>query len=262
MCTAGSQDAELLLHVKGGSCRRIQLRTVLPEGLVAFKSKLLNSGPVAVGRLATTAAEIVNRGTVDTSFRVSQALAMECLPNDAIIPAGDTLSLDLKFTPSEAGVFQSVLQLELRGGKIIKLPVTAAPTLPAVSIAEDEFDFGTEYQGGVQEKALTLVNTSPVDATVVVDLRPHPAFSLQLSKDDWSTTEYLHCPLTSDLVLEKAASLVSGASRSVSPSLLLLACSCSCDVPERDMRLCAHIRDTEKACLQGTSSRPNKWRQI
>ena len=181
----------------GGATRRVQLRTSPPDGSLAFKRKELAVGPVALGTPVTTSAEIVNRGTTDTSFRVASSPHITCAPTCGVVPAGDSAPFSLTFTCATDEPFASTVAIERRGGGGAKLAVTAAPTRPAVSLAEASgtFDFGKVYQGGHGRLPLTLVNSSQVPATLALDLSERPAFRLAIAKEDWSGEDYTHCPL-------------------------------------------------------------------
>lgn len=215
---AGPQTAELKLAITGGTTRRVQLRTTPPDGALVFKRSQLAVGPVAIGTPVTTNAELVNRGTTDTAFRVVSSPHMTCEPASGTVPAGDTAAIALTFACDTDETFSSTVQIERRGGGVAKLSVTAAPTRPEVSLRETLFDFGKLYQGGHGKLPLTLVNRSQVPATVALDLRDRPAFRAAISKDDWSGEEYVHCPLA-----------IAGQPRGMSASTSLARMGSGCD---------------------------------
>ncbi len=51
------------------------------------------------------------------------------------------------------------------------------------------------FVGSSSRLPLTLLNTSPVAATLMCDLTASPDFQLLCPKDAWSTDEYESCPL-------------------------------------------------------------------
>jgi hypothetical protein len=197
---------ELKLTIEGGNTRRVQLRTVVPEGLVAFRHASLDAGPIPVGLPTTLNVELLNKGRADTSFRVLESPGLICKPSHGGISTGDSKVLQLQFNANSEDPFSSTVVVELRGGKVIKLPVRATPIMPEVSVLEDQFDFGQVYHGGSLKLPFTLLNTSPVEARVVVDLREHSAFSLSIGKEEWDPSRYIHCPLTCDHSLAAATS--------------------------------------------------------
>lgn len=51
------------------------------------------------------------------------------------------------------------------------------------------------FVGSSSRLPLTLINASPVAATLMCDLTASPDFQLLCPKDAWSTDEYESCPL-------------------------------------------------------------------
>jgi hypothetical protein len=190
------QHCNLKLHITGGSTKVIHLTGSIPDSsALTFKSKAVNGGYIPVGHPSKLSVDLVNRGAADVSMRVVKCPGVECQPMKAIVCAGDSLAMLLTISPLEAGVFRTVVEVEVRGGKTFKLPVTAEAVVPDVSIFEDEFNFGTVYQGGNRRLPLTLVNRSPVEARLVMDLTKYPMFRLAISKDEWDPSIYIQCPL-------------------------------------------------------------------
>ena len=62
---------------------------------------------------------------------------------------------------------QTKLEVEVRGGKPLRLPIHGEAVLPAVDIREAEVAFGAVYTGVTSRLALTVVNTSPVPASEI-----------------------------------------------------------------------------------------------
>ena len=120
----------------------MQLRTAPPDGSVAFKTKDVSLGAVAVGTPVTTSVDLANRGKTNTSFRVVDAPGMTVTPTSGIIPAGDSVPLSVTVVCVDTAPFRSALQLERRGGGGAKLTVAAEPAQPEARVLEAEFDFG------------------------------------------------------------------------------------------------------------------------
>lgn len=60
---------------------------------------------------------------------------------------------------------QTRLEVEVRGGKALRLPIHGDAVLPAVDIKEAELAFGDVYTGVTVRRSLTVINTSPVPAS-------------------------------------------------------------------------------------------------
>lgn len=62
-------------------------------------------------------------------------------------------------------------------------------------IAESALHFPPTFIGSTSQLGLTLVNTTPVTATLMCDLMQLPEFELHLSRDAWASAGYSACPV-------------------------------------------------------------------
>ena len=113
---------------------------------------------------------------------------------DKVAP-GDSIDLEVTFNCLEPGALSTTLEVEIQGGKPLKLPITAEGVIPRVEVLEDEYNFGQVFLGNNSKLPLTLANPTLVPATATIDLRRNPELQLLISKDAWSTKEYEQCPL-------------------------------------------------------------------
>lgn len=79
--------------------------------------------------------------------------------------------------------FNAEITLNIRGSKPIKVPVHAHAIIPQVKIEEAAFDFGGVTFGDAKTIPLTLVNSSNIDAKLILDLREYPEFEISLPHD-------------------------------------------------------------------------------
>lgn len=79
--------------------------------------------------------------------------------------------------------------------EILPLRRRPAVVVPDIYVEEDKLDFGGVIVGGAGKLDLTLVNSSPVQGAVVLDLMNYNEFSVELSRDAWSSDVYEHCPV-------------------------------------------------------------------
>ena len=73
--------------------------------------------------------------------------------------------------------------ISVRGGRPIKLPITATAVVPSIEIPQAEFDFGALTLGAVSTLPLSFINSSAVEGTLYVNLMPYPEFTLALSDE-------------------------------------------------------------------------------
>jgi hypothetical protein len=67
--------------------------------------------------------------------------------------------------------------------------------LPSVHVAEGAATFPSTFIGAASQLPLTLVNTTPVPATLLCDLTQQPEFELTISREDWAGAGYSACPV-------------------------------------------------------------------
>lgn len=67
---------------------------------------------------------------------------------------------------------ESEITLYIRGGKPLSIPFKVETIVPKVSVLEEEFDFGgVTTLGNSSFLKMTLLNQSPIQATLFLDLR-------------------------------------------------------------------------------------------
>ena len=71
----------------------------------------------------------------------------------------------------------------------------AQGVVPQVHVAEPVLRFPSTFIGSTHTLPLTLVNSTPVTATLMCDLTQQPEFELHLSRDAWADAGYAACPV-------------------------------------------------------------------
>lgn len=93
------------------------------------------------------------------------------------------------------GPLASNIVVDVRGGKSIKIPLKGTAYVPEIDVLEDEFDFGEAFFGSTVRRPLSLKNATAVGASMRVDLRAHPQFTIELPRGNWNSKLYDTCPL-------------------------------------------------------------------
>jgi hypothetical protein len=97
---------------------------------------------------------------------------MEVIPLKGKILPDELKSLEVRFQLKEEQAVSGEIHIMIRGGKVLKLPVSARTILPKVEILEHEFDFGNiTTLGNSTPYKMTLVNKSNIKADLTLDLR-------------------------------------------------------------------------------------------
>lgn len=91
-------------------------------------------------------------------------------PQRARVAPEEVVDLEVEFVCQGPGALLTTLEIQIQGGRKLKLPVKAEGVLPRVEVEQDEFCFGPVYLGAFARLPLTLTNTTPVPAKLEVDL--------------------------------------------------------------------------------------------
>lgn len=83
----------------------------------------------------------------------------------------------------------------LFGGFVAWPCCRAEAIVPCVHVAEGAAAFAPTVIGASSQLPLTLVNTTPVPATLLCDLKQQSEFELTINREDWSGAGYSACPV-------------------------------------------------------------------
>jgi len=72
------------------------------------------------------------------------------------------------------------VDIDIRGGKSIQVPVTAEIMVPNINLDVETLDFGEVIVGKKQTIEFSIRNESAIESTLYLDLREYPDFSLTL----------------------------------------------------------------------------------
>jgi len=191
-----AQEGSLVLSLVGGDHpRRIFLQGVLPESALRLRDKVLDAGSVPLGATQTLTAQLLNSGTRAAAFCVLPNPLLKVQPMRAKASPDEVVDVEVTFCPQNPGLMSTSLEIQVQGGKTLKIPVKAEAMVPKVDILQDQFDFGSVYLGTLGRTPVTLVNTTSVPAKMRVDLLQTPELRLSIAKEAWSASEYDACPL-------------------------------------------------------------------
>eukprot|EP00775_Hariotina_reticulata_P012144 gene12144-12282_t len=192
------QTSFMKLMLKGGGDappKKVVLHGELPAGLLKFREKEVNLGPVPLHHQQTMVVQLKNTGTDDAAFRVCSNSLLSVSPSQGRVAAESVLELDIDLTTHQEGPVMTVLELEVRGSKLLRLPIRAEGVLARVCVQEGALTFPHTFIGSSSQLPLTLVNSSPVSATLLCDLSQQPEFDLLLSREVWASAGYIACPV-------------------------------------------------------------------
>ena len=195
----GSNKGNLVVHVRGElKPEKVACHGELPEGKmnIVGAGKTVDFEVVSVGVPKSSVVVVKNVAPHESQFQVLlNSSNIRASPMYGRVPAKGSLELDLTLSADVPCSIEETVTIIVRGGKPIKLPVKGSVVIPDIFIEEDVIDFGGVIVGGAGKNTLTLVNGSPVQGAVVLDLTGNQELSLELGRDAWSSDVYEHCPV-------------------------------------------------------------------
>lgn len=178
---ADTKDLYLTLKTVDGDDQMLHVSGQAPEASCSFSRNRLDLTSIPVGLRQDKVVTVLNTGRNVAVFQV------ESLPDGVTvsqmrgrIPPEGRLELEVHVLMVRQAVLEGVISLNIRGGRPIRLPITASAVVPTIEILEDEIEFGELFLGVDEVLPITLRNVSAVEGTLYVNLQPHPAFTLSL----------------------------------------------------------------------------------
>ncbi|OWZ15434.1 hypothetical protein PHMEG_00010921 [Phytophthora megakarya] len=171
------------LDVTGGEKRTMNCRALLPEVKVVAREKKVDFGTISVGverekRLTLANLGIHTRAVFYASVdppSMSTTIGLHLSPAQGGIDPQDSTELTVKLLPHRAitldGSVQVHIVVTLRGGKVLRLPVSASVLVPEVFLAPAKaLDFGEVVLGVSVPRVISLENHSSIPACLLLDL--------------------------------------------------------------------------------------------
>ncbi|MDZ7343949.1 MAG: FG-GAP-like repeat-containing protein [candidate division KSB1 bacterium] len=169
---------QLVIYLNEGS--RVPLCT--PRDSLGTSVAVLNFGEVWVRRTATQRIFITNSSALDFSFTtlLSDSVQFHVTPRQGSSPAGQSVPLNVIFTPSDTGVY--------RGNLFISIDDPLAPEacsvillgrgVRATIVADSLLDFGCTAPGTTVTRVLRIANTGNIPLGLA-SAETSPPFSVQ-----------------------------------------------------------------------------------
>lgn len=193
--------ATLVMDVVGGSTSRaVRCTADAGEPKLRFKETVVDFETIAAGLVATRYCTLKNVGRFDAVYRLDENFKAKhpqfsCDPDFGSIRPGASQRLTVTFESPYPGAHKVNMQMNLRGGKPVKIPVLTSVIVPVVHCKQQALNFGDTFRMEITKRPVTLVNTSDIDAELTCDLRQYPDFDLEISPEAWSPEYYEDVPV-------------------------------------------------------------------
>jgi len=184
-------EGMLTLKIEDGDDQTLRLTGSAPEASCAFGTKRVDFGVLAVGLANERTVPVVNNGRTFAVYHVETAIeGVTVTPTRGRISPEGRIDLNVHMLLDRPTQLETMLTLNVRGGKPIRVPIVATAVVPNIEFLEDEIEFGQLTLGAVEMKTISLKNSSAVEGTLYVNLQPHPEFTLALSDDGHDSEQF------------------------------------------------------------------------
>ncbi|EDO32806.1 predicted protein, partial [Nematostella vectensis] len=162
----------------------------------AFVERRLLFGPVALNLTTTKSVSIKNTGQNHAYFEVVDThpiRGMVIVPKEGVVPVGGSTELVVHFSPDTIHKFDTHIQVNVRGGKMISLRVGGTVEPPCVDIDvvsnhgsnnQETFRLGGVYCGALATAPFTMRNMTRTRAELVLDMSRYMDFTLKFLDAD------------------------------------------------------------------------------
>ncbi|KAG7383502.1 Cilia- and flagella-associated protein 47 [Phytophthora pseudosyringae] len=174
------------LDVTGGEKGILNCRALLPDVKVVAREKKVDFGTISVGverdkRITLSNLGMHSRAVFYASVEppsMSTTIGLQVTPAQGVVDPQESVEITVKLLPHRAialdgtsGAHQVNIVVALRGGKVLRLPVSASVLVPDVFLAPvDAIDFGEVVLGVSVPRVISLENHSSIPASLLLDL--------------------------------------------------------------------------------------------
>ncbi|OQS03556.1 hypothetical protein THRCLA_04122 [Thraustotheca clavata] len=178
-----SNQATLCVLVDGGKTNQIHCIGHLPEPKCAIRDKKVEFGATTAGIVKEKKLFLVNQNSAAPTVFYAEiepaTLGLTITPPEASLLPSETTELILTLDVRRALLIENVnLIVRIRGGRTIRIPITADVIVPEVEFESNDFDFGGLTLGVHASKTLGIVNKSAVPAHLEISFVNEPEFNV------------------------------------------------------------------------------------
>ncbi|RHZ21992.1 hypothetical protein DYB26_003352 [Aphanomyces astaci] len=183
-----SNQATLVVSVDGGKPAQLHCVGHVVEPKCVVREKRVEFGTIAAGIPKEKRVLISNQNIASATVYYAEidppTPGLSVRPVVGELMPGETAELSITLDILRALVLEGVvLEIKIRGGRTIRVPLSADIVVPNVSFntSNDEFNFGGVTLGVLVTRELSVTNPSVVSAQLVLDFSPFaPEFQLAM----------------------------------------------------------------------------------
>lgn len=173
-------EEELGLHINTGVDQILRVQGLIKESRLYFEDKTLNFNTISTGvdHIITTYVKNAGANSAVFCFDPSdERLGINVSPRRAVVEAGESLAITVTLHPLEAQRYDRVkVSASVRGSKSISFRLEGEAIVPQLSLLEESFNFGVVALGSEWRLPFTIVNSSLIAGSLLLNLDSFPEF--------------------------------------------------------------------------------------
>ena len=150
-----------------------------------MENTLLLFGPTAINKPSLLQASLHNSGTMDAYFSIGDMVfqphcpdALEVQPRYGCIRAGESINLQVSYTPTVMCKFSGDFKVNIKNGTPLKVHISGTGVNPDVDVNVEEFFFDKVPGGSAVCRQFSLTNKGNSRVTMSFDLRNQRDFEV------------------------------------------------------------------------------------
>lgn len=176
-----SHEETLSMLVENGEKLELRCKGIVSEAKCTFLQRTLDFAVVAVGLKQEKSVTLKNHLPTVAIFHIKNFPdQLKVTPMKGKISGDGKTNIKVEFISSEPLTLNSEIEVQIRGGKSLILPIKAQAIVPNVYVQEHEIDFGGVTCGNQGVTRFHICNDSVIPANIYLNLEEHPEFEISL----------------------------------------------------------------------------------
>lgn len=186
-----SEEEYLNMRVQNGETCVLKCKGEFTEAKCMFAQKQVDFDVVSVGISHEKTVSIKNLLRTTAVYHVKNCPPeLTVSPIKGKVPGDGRVNLKIEFCSMEERELHFELEVLIRGGKPLTLTVLGKAIIPSVFIKESEIDFGGVTYKCSSIRKFTVVNDSPINCALYINLAEHEEFEISLPPEKILEGEY------------------------------------------------------------------------
>mmetsp|Transcript_25268 Transcript_25268/g.21157 ORF Transcript_25268/g.21157 Transcript_25268/m.21157 type:complete len:221 (+) Transcript_25268:137-799(+) len=165
---AWKKDEETLIcKIEDGNDLNIKCTGTVPQSKLVTNSKDINFGSISIGGDAIQTFILKNTLKTHTLFNIVNSIeGLTINPTKGKVGPNDKFEVTFKIDTSYPSLLKDQVDIDIKGGKSIQVPVTAEIMVPNINLSVESLDFGEVIVGKKISIEFSIRNESAIESTL------------------------------------------------------------------------------------------------